>query len=223
MAMKGRTLLDALRRKFKVKTDKALAKHLGISLPSIQTWKDRSHVTIRQVASLVHKASFQSTIVRPIAEFFPISKCKTKGGAAYEVFSVRDEEADIDHPYRDGLRKELLKYHGVYIFFDSRGGALYAGKARRQLLWKELNLAFNRDRGEVQEILRVKHPIRRQPFSLKPRRIERESVALHELARYFSAYQVPDAIIADVEAMLVRSFANDLLNVKMEKFRGGTA
>jgi hypothetical protein len=43
-------------------------------------------------------------------------------------------------------------------------------------------------------------------------------VPLHELAIYFSAYQVDDEMVDKLEALLVRSFANDLLNVRMEKF-----
>ena len=41
---------------------------------------------------------------------------------------------------------------------------------------------------------------------------------LHDLAAYFSAFHVEDAMIDDVEALLVRAFPNDLLNSKMERF-----
>ena len=37
------------------------------------------------------------------------------------------------------------------------------------------------------------------------------------MASYFSAYKVDDGMIGDVEALLVRSFANDLLNIRMER------
>lgn len=214
--MRGDKLIKALKRKFRVSTDAALMKHLGISIQAVQVWKTRNSVTPRQAASLVHKASFQSTVLRPIVEFFPISKCETRRAAAYEVFSAR--VGVTDHPYRAGLIKELGKHHGVYIFFDSRGQAIYAGKARRQSLWKEINLAFNRDRGEVQTIRRVGHPARRLAYTVKPRQIVSHVVPLYELASYFSAYHAPDPMIGDLEALLVRSFANDLLNIKMEKF-----
>ena len=42
---------------------------------------------------------------------------------------------------------------------------------------------------------------------------------LHDLATYFSAYEVADVMIDDLEALMVRSFANDLLNIRMERFR----
>lgn len=216
--MKGSALIQALKKKFRVSTDAALAKHLGISLPAIQLWKNRKSVTPRQLASLVHKASFQSNIIRPIVEFFPIERVETKRGASYEVFSIHDDN-DLEHPYRSGLKSEMVAHHGVYVFFDSRGQVIYAGKARRQNLWKEVNNAFNRDRGEVQSIYRVSHPKNKVPYQSKPRQIVSQPVALHELAAYFSAYQVPDAMINDLESMLVRSFANDLLNIRMEKFK----
>lgn len=215
--MKGGPLIASLKKKFRVSTDATLAKHLGVSPPAIQVWKKRNSVTLRQVANLVHKASFQSSVIRPVVEFFPIKKVETKRATAFEVFDPVHADGK-EHPYRRGLKNELLEHHGVYVFFDSRGQVIYVGKARRQKLWKELNLAFNRDRGEVQSIYRVSHPKNRRKFGTKPRQIKSEPVALHELAAYFSAYQVPDKMINDLEAMLVRSFANDLLNIKMERF-----
>lgn len=217
--MKGDTLVTALKKKFRVKTDAALAKHLGISHPGVQTWKHRGEVTYRQLAGLVHSASFQSNAIRPVVEFFRIERSDSPQGASYEVFS--DTENNQPHPYRSGLKEELLRHHGVYIFFDSRGQAIYVGKTGRQSLWKEINSAFNRNRGDVQMIRRVRHPRRRQAFRTteeQSRRILRDVVPLHELAVYFSAYQVVDAMINDLESLLVRSFANDLLNVRMENF-----
>lgn len=208
--MKGSALIIELKHKFRVTTDGALAKHLGISVPNVQLWKKRNKVTLRQLASLVHKSSFQSNVIRPIAEFFRIEKCETRHGAAHEIFSVFDDEQN-EHPYRVGLKEELSNHHGVYVFFDSRGQAIYVGKARRQNLWKEINLAFNRNRGDVQKIRRVNHPLRRQAYTKKPRQIKGDIVALHELASYFSAYHVPDIVINTLESMMVRSFANDLL------------
>jgi len=215
--MNGSLLIAALKRKFRVVTDGALAKHLGISIPAVQVWKNRGNLTARQIASLVHKSSYRSNFLRPIVEFFPIKKCESQQGAGYLVFRTKHHD-DTDHPYRAGLKTELAACHGVYVFFDSRGQAIYAGKARRQRLWKEINLAFNRDRGDVQSIRRVSHPVNRVAFATRPRQIVNHVVALHELAFYFSAYQVPDPMIDNLEAMLVRSFSNNLLNVKMEQF-----
>ena len=215
--MTGAKLITALKRKFRVSNDTALANHTGVSIPAVQMWKNRRSVTPRQIASLVHKASYQSNVIRPVVEMFPIARSESRQGASYEIFSSsRDDKTE--HLYRKGLKEQLSEYHGIYIFYDSRGRAIYAGKARRQSLWKEMNLAFNRDRGEVQSIKRVSHPARSQHYDVEPRRIVGETVVLHELATYLSAYHVPDAMINDLESMLVRSFANDLLNIKIERF-----
>lgn len=224
--MNGQEVITAIKRKFRVNTDASLAIKLGISVPAIQLWKNRDKITPRQVAELVHRANragaanLQANAIRPLVEFFRIEKCESKRGACYQVFDTSDGNGG-EHPYRTGLRDELDEHCGVYVFFDSRGQAIYAGKARRQTLWKEINLSFNRDRGEVQKIKRVRHPERRQEYRTsdeKARQIAEYIVPLHELATYFSAYHVEDSMIDDLEALLVRSFANDLLNIRMERF-----
>jgi hypothetical protein len=219
--MKGSIIIATLKKKLNVMTDDRLAERLGMSLPSIQLWKRRPKVTARQLAELVYRTgragakSSQANAIRPVVEFFPIEKQKTSHGATYQVFHNKE------HLYKGGVKDELDKYFGVYIFFDSRGQAIYAGKARKQKLWKEINLAFNRNRGAVQTIKRVRHPTRQQEYRTsdeKARQIGDYIVPLHEIASYFSAYRVSDGMIDDLEALLVRSFANNLLNIKMERF-----
>lgn len=219
--MKGSEAILNLKRKFRVKTDSSLAERLGMSFPSVQVWKKRPKVTARQLAELVDRAcragarTSQATALRPLVEFFRIEKQKTSHGVMYRVF----EEGS--HPYKKGLKEELDCHHGVYLFFDSRGQAIYTGKARRQTLWTEINTVFNRDRGDLQKIKRVNHPTSRVGYktgSEKTRQIVDSSVPLHEIAAYFSAYYVSDGMINDLEALLVRSFANDILNKKMESF-----
>ena len=224
--MTGMSVISALMRKFKVETDQDLAKKLGITVTAIRNWKDRKTVTARQVTGLVYSAcgagarDMQANAIRPLVEFFHIDKCKKRNGADCELFAIKTDKGE-NHPYLEGLQEELKSHHGVYIFFDSRGQAIYTGKARQLDLWKEMTNAFNRKRGDVQKIKRVDHPIRKQPYRTsdeKARQITEHPVPLHELASYFSAYQVADGMINEVEAMLVRSFANDLLNKRMEKF-----
>ncbi len=224
--MKGSELISALKKQFRVTTDKELSEVLGISVPTIQQWKSRPQCTLRQIAKLVHSASktgavrFRNDAVRPLVEFFAIDFCESGKGAGYMLFDVRDEKGGA-HPYKSGLKDELESKHGVYLFFDSRGQAIYAGKARRQSLWKEMNLALNRNRGDLQKIKRVKHPERKMDYRTsdeKTRQIVDQSVSIWDIATYFSAYEVADEMIEDVEALLVRSFANNLLNKRMERF-----
>ena len=224
--MKGIEVIEALKRKLDLSTDRELSNRLGITGHAIHNWKVRRTVTARQVVGLLNRAiiasakSTHSTAIRPLVEFFPIERCPSRQGARFEIFATRDGEGDV-RPYYKGLRDELEGKHGEYIFFDSRGQAIYAGKARRQNLWKEIKLAFNRERGDVQNIRRVRHPERNKIYRTsdeKARQIVDQVVPIHELAAYFSAYEVADGLIGEVEAMLVRSFANDLLNVRMERF-----
>lgn len=224
--MKGSNVIASLKKKLRANTNRALSLKLGITVQAIHNWKNRPTVTARQIAGLVYSASrsgaiaSQQTAIRPLVEFSRIEKADSKQKVRYELFSSKAQDGS-KHPYLDGLRKELESHHGVYIFFDSRGQAIYTGKARRQNLWQEMKLAFNRERGEVQKIKRVRHPTRKLTYRTsdeKARQIVDYEVPLHEMAIYFSAYQVADGMINEVEAMLVRSFANDLLNKRMERF-----
>jgi hypothetical protein len=224
--MRGKDAIRALKKKLRVTTDQALANWLGMTQPSIHNWRAYKNVTPRQFVGLVFRAAKAARrqaltrTLRPIVEFFPISKCKSNRGGQWEVFASRISSGS-SNPYCVGLKNELAKAHGVYIFFDSRGRAIYAGKAKLQNLWKEMNLAFNRDRGDVQTVKRVSHPRNRVQYKTsdeKSRQIRNSEVPLHELAHYLSAYEVTGEMVNQLEALLVRSFANDLLNIKMERF-----
>lgn len=153
-----------------------------------------------------------------IVEFFKLDTTDSVGGAFQEIFKEKSDDG-ILHKYYSGLRQELKDHNGIYIFFDSRGRAIYAGKAVQQKLWSEIKSAFNRQRGEVQTIKRVAHPNKNYAFKSseeKNRPIRSEPVALHAIAAYLSAYAVPIGLISKIEALLVRGFANDLLNTRME-------
>jgi len=224
--MKGSEVILELKQKFGVTTDKALGDMLGLSIPTIHNWKKRPKCTLRQIADLVHSASkagaknMRDNAVRPLVEFFHVYADESRRGAGYSLFESRDENG-VHHPHLLGLKEELDSKNGVYLFFDSRGQAIYAGKAKEQSLWKEMNNALNRKRDDVQRIKRVQHPERRQAYRSseeQSRQIKDQPVPLWDIATYFSAYEVTKEMINDVEALLVRSFANNLLNKRMERF-----
>lgn len=221
----GDVVVEKSRKKLKTESLADLAHKLGVTNQAIQNWKSNGAVTARQVVGLISSAreaveqETHQNAVRPLVEFFRITKSKQDVG--YSLFSIKHGDSGKLHPYLSGLKDELEKHHGVYVFFDSRGQAIYSGKARKQKLWKEMNLVFNRKRDSLQKIRRVKHPSRKQTYRTaqeKSRQITEYSVPLHELAHYFSAYSVVDGMVDVVESLLVRSFANDLLNKRMEKF-----
>lgn len=116
------------------------------------------------------------------------------------------------------LRDYLKRKKGIYIFYDSQGKPLYVGKAKKQNLWSEMNNAFNRDR-ETQKIRFVSHPtndVKFVPASIKKRAIRLQHIWLHDMASYFSAYEVENNLIDNAEALLIRAFSNGLLNAKIE-------
>ena len=179
----------------------------------------KGKITVRQVVNLMEKASkaAESRLVEeavvPLIEFFPIDEPVQTRDGNWHIFSPKDD------PYLKGLQEHLHQVHGIYVFHDSSGRAIYAGKALRQSLWSEINHALNRDRGAVQSITRVEHPANRAGYDgREERQIKKVPVALHEIARYVTAYEVSTGLISKFEALIVRSFANDLLNVRMEKF-----
>ena len=228
--MRGQDFVEGIRRRLKDKnekkvTDRALAEHLGLSVPALNNWSNRRTITIRQMAGLLFRLESKAgeraekQAIRPIVEFFKLSPTDSRGGVRREIFSIQDGDGGV-HPYLRGLRKELEGHRGIYIFHDSRGRALYAGKTKKQTLWSEINNAYNRNRS-VQQIRRVNHPERRQEFRTteeKRRQIRLRTAPLHELGSYISAYHVTEGLIGELESLLICSFANDLLNTRMENF-----
>lgn len=223
--MKARDLIPALAHALGTESHKELARVLGITEQTLHNWKRRNEaLTPRQIASALAKSRTAAIVrsqretIKPIVEFYWFVACPTKREAGFQVF---DAEASL---YARGLRDALENAHGIYIFYDSRGSALYVGQARQQSLWREMNLAFNRKRS-VQKITYVPHPSRNQPFKTgeeqqrQPREIQ---LPLYDLAHYFSAYEVDNGMIDNLEALLVRGFANNVMNVKMERFSLGS-
>lgn len=232
--LKSRALVSALKRKLLPKTMKhtqvvfELGKRLGYSAIQIYNWQTKNtRVTSATVANLVLKAqqNAQSKAIQPIVEFYdftPVNEKINRDGQVVKTYK-RFKLFASENLYEKGLKEQLLDKRGIYIFYDSRGRALYVGKASDQSLWNEMNLVLNRPRA-VQKVRRVSHPVNNVRFRKseeKSRQISSREVELHGLAKYFSAYEVSTNVIGVFEAMLVRSFANDLLNIKMENFSSG--
>lgn len=229
--MDGTKLLEEIQRRLTQENgnlpinDAALARKLGVTQATIGSYRGRK-ITPRQAVNLMEnyaKAAERRLIdesVVPIVEFFGLRTVETSRGKTLQVFSTKDND-DVAYPYLSGLRERLEKAHGIYIFYDSRGHAIYVGKALKMTLWHEINKVYNRTRERVQNIMRVQHPGSRRKYKgweKIRRQIVKEPVALYHLANYMSAYQVSTGLINKIEALIVRSFANDLLNIRMEKF-----
>lgn len=222
--MKAAELIQALSKKLKTTSQVELAKALGVTVGTIGNWKKKDEkLGPVQVAAAIAKSrsaavqTAQIETIQPIVELFPIAKTESARGANWEVIRGGTDTTE----YARGLKNALQENYGIYIFYDSRGHALYVGKARESSIWKEMNNAFNRSRGKVQSIKLTSHPSRNQEFKPgyeKLRQPKPTELGLYDLSFYFSAYKVDDGMIDDLEALMVRSFANSLLNIKMETF-----
>lgn len=215
--MKGKEFFAELEKKFKMKTDRALNGLLGHK--NISQYQNRN-LTAKTIVGFVDGAckSARKNSIRIIVEFFPVQKCDSAQGKKWELFDMHDDNGK-EIPYFSGLYNELVSAKvGVYVFFDSRGKAVYVGMTTKGL-WREMKNAFNRER-DVQSLYRVKHPTNRKVAyknsQEKTRHISSHNVPLHELAHYFSAYEVHPDIVGTVEALLIHTSPNDILNARME-------
>ena len=221
--MKAKALLDALTKKLGTSSQQELAGVLGVTVQTLINWRQRNEdLSPLQVASALAKSRLAAVLIsqrktiKPIVELYEINCCESPRASGWQVL----DGGEKDTLYARGLRVALEGTYGIYVFYDSQGKALYVGKARLQTIWKEMNLAFNRTR-EVQTVSLVHHPDRNQEFQPgyeKLRQPKATQLRLYDLACYFSAYRVDDEMIEDLEALLVRAFPNDLLNIKMETF-----
>ncbi|NHH79516.1 hypothetical protein DRA46_01584 [Burkholderia gladioli] len=214
--------IASLRDKFDVGTNGRFSHELGISAGTVSNWL-KYGLTGRKLSDGLLKARQRAVktahecAIAPVVEYFQLSASRRSANGTAELFPTRAPDTT---KALLGLKRALEESHGIYIFYDSRGRSLYVGKAQRQSLWKEMNLAFNRDRDTTQRVYRIQHPERGE-FKTSDeyaRQVRLTTRHLSHLATYFSAYKVDDALINELEALLVRSFANDLLNVKMERF-----
>lgn len=223
--MKPKDFLDALESRFpEANTDSKKAKLLGLSKGSITQWRQRKkELSARQMAALLKRASELSrknaltNAIRPIVELYPIERVPSKQDASWEVLPTNAET----HPRNHELRIILEKTCGIYFFYNSQGEVLYTGKTEKQTLWKEINLAFNRER-ESNRAFMVAHPSIGSSFEpawRKPRQPVKRVIYFHDVASFFSAYEVATEMIGRLEALVVRAICNDLTNVKMEKFK----
>lgn len=158
-------------------------------------------------------------MIQPVVEFFPLKPTLSKGGVNLELFPTTSR---AEHRYNRELREALDSptARGIYVFYDTRGQALYVGKAARQSLWRESCSALNRPR-RTQQVFLVNHPrpnVSFVPPEERARQIRKTNTELSKLASYLSAYKVDQEHISDIEALLIRAFANDLLNSQMARF-----
>ncbi|WP_155639409.1 hypothetical protein [Burkholderia diffusa] len=154
--------IASLRNKFDAGTNGRFSHELGISAGTVSNWL-KYGLTGRKLSDGLLKArqravkSAHECAIAPVVEYFQLSAYRRSTNGTAELFPTRPPNTT---KALLGLKGALEQSHGIYVFYDSRGRALYVGKAQRQSLWREMNLAFNRDRDTTQRVYRVQHPER---------------------------------------------------------------
>lgn len=217
--MEPKKLLSVIKQKLNLKTDRQLASAIGITHQTLIRWKNNGDkLDANQIAKIVKKAiergkgDARKYSIKPIVEYYPIDLTKSKRGAKWEIFKMTGSR-------EKKIKDILVKAHGIYVFYNSQCNAIYIGKAKERNLWGEMKNAFNRAR-EPQVLWCVNHPSTGGDFlpaCERPRQIKKIKVYLHDIAHYFSAYSIEKDLIDNAEALLIRVFANDLTNEKIEK------
>lgn len=227
--MRGEELIKVIEDRLEAESGKKpssqdVCDHLGLTPYLLKQYRGYEALTPKQTVGLMDRFAravegrLKDEAVMPIVEFFELQRVPTQQGRSYQIFPIREDGRELR--FAAGLRRRLGSARGVYIFQDSRGRAIYAGKAEVQDLWTEMNNAYNRGRDEVQFIKKADHPVWKGAYrdaSASGKQIVKRAVPLHEIAAYASVYEVADGMIGKVEALIVRAFANDLLNIRMEK------
>ena len=218
-------LVSKLKEHYQVEKSIDLAKLLSATEKKIAGWnakiaiwpKDQKPLSHTEILNLVkdsvdaavkrQREEIFKTLIDPITEYFPIDKGKPIGSKKnhYEIQLGGQEDE------RPDLRDRLERSKGIYIFYDSSARAIYVGQTKSNTLWKEIQLAFNRDPAQHQNIYRIDH---NGPKT--QRGLSEKKVWFNEMARYFSAYNIHRDIIPTFEALFIRAFANSLMNKKME-------
>lgn len=221
--VRGNSLLPLIQKKLDLDKNQDLVGALGMTSVGLRNWKfQKKGISPAQIVNAIAAAKNSSkkethiSLIRPVVEFFPLDATMSSSGTHFELFASK---ANASKQHRE-LKDILLKSKGIYIFYDSQGKAVYVGKAQKQSLWQELKNVFNRKR-KTQSVYRVRHPQRNQSFipaHEKQRQPRKSKVILNDIAAYVSIYEVDPPMISSLEALLVRGFANDILNVRMEKF-----
>jgi len=188
------TIIDYLKESNKCDTYQALAKNLSVKLTDINNFKSGSSCGKPAVKKFIDAIVNHSVriIYKPILELQPI-----RSNVGGNMCIGNSEELD--------QWKEKLNEQGIYLFYDSMGKAIYAGRTNTQSLWSEMSSALTRKR-KIQKLYKYNHgQIKKQPY------------CLYEVAHYVSAYAVHKEAIKDFEALIIRAFPNDLTNVRMER------
>lgn len=189
-----RALVALVEQHFEVKTQRDVGGVLGLHQPQVANWLKNPGASQRTWERLYRKLVEQAAkeLVWPLVEFEEVAPVR-KGGSW---------QIDADAAIRSKLKTKLGGQVGLYMYYDSAGRILYVGQAKTNL-WAEV-------------VQRLKASVNRDICLPK----KTKNAAMGQFARRVSAYGVgvPSAI-PNLEALLIRAFANDHGNTNSANFR----
>ncbi|WP_299733620.1 helix-turn-helix domain-containing protein [uncultured Endozoicomonas sp.] len=207
---------------FNVSDDSELSKSSGIVKKVLKKWNGNDgNLDAAEIASVFYDAKenlVKDSIInsiQPVAEFIKINPGSSVKKKGWNVFVPEGR-----NEYED-LRDKLLKSKGIYFFYNSEGKIIYVGKTSENNLWSEINQRYNGER-ESHKMYSSDQEI---GINLlfdsidNPIKIVNKKIKLREVAAYFSAYELNQHLIHNLEAMLTRALPNNLINIKAEKFK----
>jgi len=190
-------LMQAARSVYGIRTQKELASVFGVQQPTIGNWeRGKSYPKERPITDLLrHRARLR---VEPLAEMKAI--VPHKRGKTWTITARSDR-----HSY---WKKRLQRKKGIYIFYDSRGSATYVGQSK-VCLFTEIQQRLG---AEVRDP-RFYHEL------IKSGSGQSQLVQGH-VTRMLTVYEILDeGAIHNIEALLIRGLANDLMNKHLENFQ----
>lgn len=189
-------LIEVAEEQFETKNQTELGKCLGIKQPQVSHWRNNPGPTKRTWKKLFRHLIDQSSreIVWAIGEYVPVEP--TKKGNSWRFFADKATDKAV-----------AAKFEGsdaVYVFYDSARHPIYAGMTSSDLAF-ELRQRLN---GDANRAIR-------QPDRLA-------GCKYGNLTRFISAYGVSSAgATKNIEVLLLRAFANALMNKNSGKFSFG--
>jgi GIY-YIG catalytic domain len=143
--------------------------------------------------------------IKPIVEFFPVMDHTQ---ISYLFYPKEGDELTKDQLK---LRANLADVSGVYAFYNSEAEIIYVGSTEKQNLLKRMTQSLSHVRTKYK-----RYYVEHGKYNGKPKKIIRRSVALWQVAEFFSAYEVDSKFIKALEQFVIRMIPNDLVNAKIE-------
>ena len=192
-------LLDAIKNLLGEPSDAILSQWIGASSASISQWRSGTAAPHR-AAIMKMLGQLMSSYVEPWLEIEPVNPQRSGGGW----------RVDGDATRRTSIRNRIENRIGTYLFYDSMGRVTYVGQAKTNLFY------------EIEQ--RLAQTLRHRAYVRKANdnKLKMSNFVQGQVVRFVSAYATMTGPAAhNIEAILLRAFANGHQNRKSAKIRIG--